>query len=1365
MKPWKINRTGIVNFWYYDDEEFLFDDGRLLLRGANGSGKSVTMQSFIPLLFDGNRSPERLDPFGSRARKMDSYLLSDGLDLEERTGYLFMEFTKPESDRYMTIGMGLKARKNMTLSTWYFILFDNRRIGAKYDLSLYKDIGERIPLTERELTNRIGEGGKVFTKQRDYKEAVNDHLFGYEDLSDFDELIELLVQIRSPKLSKEFKPTTMYEIMQNSLVTLTEEDLRPMSEAIENMDEIRVKIDTLTEAKKAMARIDSAYSKYNQYVISTKAKKFLDLSSDLERCDKEIEDMAAREDKSKTLLIQTSQDIEDRKEEQSQLEEKKNRLQAHDLARLAEEKINLEKSGERLNADIDMKEKQMEKGRQDEAAFRERLKKNEDECYLLEKETSGIMQDMAGYAEDCQYDEYAFFRDEYEKKTETSFKFDYYSQDAQKYRGKLDVALQLIREQEQIQKSYDRSTEKRDEESRKTERQRQQVQLAEKQLSDIKEEFAQQVFAWQMEHKELEIDRHNLQKAVEMAYRYRDPYRFDQILDPIKEAYEKERQLVRDNISTLSGEMRNLEKEIRAKEEEWQRLSDQPEAEPERTEAVIRNRNRLKASGIKHLPLYKAIDFVKETDESLKGRIEEALLDIGILDALIISPEDRDKALAMDEGMADKYIFADPIMLSHNLGMYLRPDSEEQELEPGSIVDVIESMLLNPGDRELFIDEQGNYGMGIIKGKSSGILSSRFIGYLSRKRYKDELLSAIRSEIDGIKEQVRGLEEAIGAYEKTLSAHKEAWEKLPGQEDLDIAFDEMKVQKLDYEAMQKTVLRLTVECEALLEQLKEVSARKIDATRQINLPARIEDYKDALEAIDSYRDLLQKFQITDQNLMHKKAEAKAIEDQLDSNEQKLEDILYDLTRLERDRDALLHKLHHIVEELKLHDYEKIEKELKDCADRLAALPGLLQSLMDSRSKLKSEVEQFAEVAERLGLRRQSVDDHLTLFRWAFEEEWKLGYVVEQTGEEIEADSKANAHRVLELYGNIFGEGKTLLDYSNSLNEKFHREQGELVEYNLKFISLFSVVPHKTVEEDDKIHIQRSDIEGRIQGKSVRFHEMQTLVERQIQEQSSLLEERDRQLFEETLINTIGRKISSKIYHSEKWVKKIDELMVSMDTSMGLKFNLRWVTRKAETEEQLATDELVEILKGEPSLLSREKKERLIAHFKSKINQVRMRMEDEQEKRSHLAIMKEVLDYRKWFEFQLYFTKSGDRKKEMTNNAFFTFSGGEKAMAMYVPLFSSVYAKYQGGRSDCPKVISLDEAFAGVDEENIQDMFRLVVELDLDFVANSQILFGDYETVPSLAVYELIRPKNATFVTLIHYKWNGKVRSLVVDHDD
>ena len=47
---WHMHRMGLIDFWYYTNEEFYFKNGHILLRGSNGRGKSVTMQSFIPIL-------------------------------------------------------------------------------------------------------------------------------------------------------------------------------------------------------------------------------------------------------------------------------------------------------------------------------------------------------------------------------------------------------------------------------------------------------------------------------------------------------------------------------------------------------------------------------------------------------------------------------------------------------------------------------------------------------------------------------------------------------------------------------------------------------------------------------------------------------------------------------------------------------------------------------------------------------------------------------------------------------------------------------------------------------------------------------------------------------------------------------------------------------------------------------------------------------------------------------------------------------------------------------------------------------------------------------------------------------------------
>ncbi len=157
---WKMSRIGFVNFWLYDEEDFAFNDGKLLLRGQNGSGKSITTQSFIPFVLDGDRTPSRLDPFGSSDRKMEYYFLGEeGKD--ESTGYLFLEFKKEEPGEYRTIGIGQRAKRGKPMDFWGFVILDGKRIG--YDFWLYKEVGSsKIPYDKRELKSVLGR--RIFSR-------------------------------------------------------------------------------------------------------------------------------------------------------------------------------------------------------------------------------------------------------------------------------------------------------------------------------------------------------------------------------------------------------------------------------------------------------------------------------------------------------------------------------------------------------------------------------------------------------------------------------------------------------------------------------------------------------------------------------------------------------------------------------------------------------------------------------------------------------------------------------------------------------------------------------------------------------------------------------------------------------------------------------------------------------------------------------------------------------------------------------------------------------------------------------------------------------------------------------------------------
>ncbi len=167
---WQANKIGLVNFWYYDEQEFPFAKGRMLLRGSNGSGKSVTMQSVVPLLLDGNVNPERLDPFGTRDRKMSNYLLEEEDGRDERTGYLYLEFHKSENERYLTIGMGLRARRGNLLING--ILQSTMVVVSGRIFSYIKKREKR-----------------VFDRQVDYMAYVNQEIFGFETVDEYKEMI------------------------------------------------------------------------------------------------------------------------------------------------------------------------------------------------------------------------------------------------------------------------------------------------------------------------------------------------------------------------------------------------------------------------------------------------------------------------------------------------------------------------------------------------------------------------------------------------------------------------------------------------------------------------------------------------------------------------------------------------------------------------------------------------------------------------------------------------------------------------------------------------------------------------------------------------------------------------------------------------------------------------------------------------------------------------------------------------------------------------------------------------------------------------------------------------------------------------
>src|SRR5262249_39773860 len=101
-------RSGLINLFKYQDQEFWYERGRLLMRGNNGTGKSRVLALQLPFLFDGEISPSRVEPDGDPARQIAWHLLMD--EHEQRTGYTWIEFGRRDengAEQIVTAGCGM----------------------------------------------------------------------------------------------------------------------------------------------------------------------------------------------------------------------------------------------------------------------------------------------------------------------------------------------------------------------------------------------------------------------------------------------------------------------------------------------------------------------------------------------------------------------------------------------------------------------------------------------------------------------------------------------------------------------------------------------------------------------------------------------------------------------------------------------------------------------------------------------------------------------------------------------------------------------------------------------------------------------------------------------------------------------------------------------------------------------------------------------------------------------------------------------------------------------------------------------------------------------------------------------------------
>lgn len=1390
---WHANKLGLINFWYYDEQEFCFAKGRLLLRGSNGSGKSVTMQSAIPLLLDGNANPERLDPFGSRDRKMSGYLLEEGDEREERTGYLYMEFKREKSEAYFTIGMGIRARRGKPLDKWYFGILDGRRVGV--DFSLYRSGAEKLTLTRKELENRLAEGGRVYDRQADYMEFVNQQLFGFATTDAYREMLDLLIQLRTPKLSRDFKPSVINDILSSALQELSEEDLRPMTEAIENMDSLRLQLETKEVARKAVDHIARVFDRYNRSMLYAKANAADQAGKRLKANTQALSEEQTKLTEVASRLTALTDELAQLSSQKATMEKEREELGKSDAYQLKQEEQKLVGQLSGLQENRAKKEVRIGKKQDDERACRTQLQQLEEKKATKRAEIQDCLEDMSAQAECMNYQAQSFLEDELTKGIDEAFSFKTYEAEFQKTKQGIQEGLVV---QQRLAKGEEKLREKRDELARQqdsADRAERKLREAEAALTEAESSWKEALYIWHGENQELKLPEEVLQGLCRFADSYDEGADYAQAKRPVDLQLQDLGIHLKEELEARKRESRTLVEEKAGCEAELREWENEREPEPERSESVLENRRRLTKRGIPYHAFYKTLEFADSLDDETRNRIEEAMLEMGLLDALVIEESYREEVLRLDPGACDRYIF-----VRENAGKTLGKTA----LDALTLNDSVNTVFLNmemtdilshismEGDAETVISADGSWRNGLLAGTISGEYHAGFIGTQARERNRAEKICVLKERITELEAEIARLSEEAVQFQNRIGHLEEEYQGFPKEKALKDALNicEEAEKWLDLQNKQKQ--KLDQEVHALIQSLQEDRTEAAKIAERLYLRNSLEVFVQASEAAMEYQNRFLKLSLIHASYLDTVAALRQQQDQLDSIEADLEQLRYDQGILEKEIRDVENRKDSIEKQLALTDYAAIQERLDTCIEWLAHYDETRGNCENERGRKETECRNTKEKIENLSAARILLEAEKTYAEEVYIEEYKLGYVFPV--EEVVADERCVEERVsaasngAEAYNSVADlaraeEKKTVVHIKSAqetvaelrksaedleslktkVQQVYFECNGYLVDYQISSFEQFGELWKKRPQETLlSTPVQRLDYQARYRGSRIPFQKLSGILDEELESLRQLIKQTDRELFEDILSNTMSRKIRSRINSAQSWVENMNRQMECMNTSSGLKLRLRWRSKTAESESQLDTAELVELLRKDYRSMKEEEAARLSQHFRSKVEESRRIAEDSGGAASFYQVMQDALDYRKWFEFQLFCEKPGERQKELTNSVFGTFSGGEKAMSMYVPLFSAVTAKYRGARPDAPQIVSLDEAFAGVDNRNIRDMFRLMREFGFDFIINSQVLWGDADTLDALAIYELVRPNNAKFVTALSFLWNGNVRVLMED---
>ncbi|MBV7705453.1 TIGR02680 family protein [Nocardia nova] len=1315
---WTPTRAGILNIWRYYREIFEFHEGRLLLRGANGSGKSKALELLLPFLFDASLRANRLSTFGTNERTMHWNMMGEGATGVTRVGYVWLEFR--QQDRWFTCGARLQATSRTT-SVHPDFFTTSQRIGEPGEEGVLVLTDSERPIGKSELDARIGEYGDVYENAAEYRNAVRTKLFPELSEQRYDALITALLQLRMPKLSQRLDPGLLSTLLSKALPPLGTDELADLAEGFERLDAQRERLARLDEESAAVAKLAHQQRTYAQRVLRAHAGELVSVTTELDTLSEQAREAAGQHDAAKQQLMDIEQKVIELEQAHAQsVSRREGLMKSHayqEGAKLDDLRANVAKA-KRWYDDAQGRTRaavaaaasatqRYRKAQETAASWREAvaLAATEIRQAALSCGMSATVDEMAASSARAECSDLL--------------------------RNSMAAREDRIRLVERYIAEHEKKRALSEAEEKRVEQARDNLAAADERLRTAGDE----------RDRELESLQHDIEEWVQSCSELRlTAESLVSVADSDAGFAERVNEVVADAREAIAAAIEACRRDKEGAVAERERPAADREkllAEQDVPPAAPRWRTADR-SVMPGAPLWQLVDFAPALDSAMAAAIEAALESSGLLDAWIGSRGE----------IAGHDIFAAPDAIQAVAGQSLADVltvHEEGGAEAESVRKVLAAIsfgrTLTDGPA-MAVAADGSWRIGNLHG-SWAKPAAIYIGAEARRRNRELRLA----ELDSIIAEIdRRIEDYDPQLEKLSNRRRSIDADMRAQPDRS-AFRSARTAFADADRSRDSADQAV---RTAIDDLRSAQAAQTAALQNLHMRSAESGLPTETPALEALRNALKSFQGKAQTWLDYRRDLQHAESDERAGAGSADDAAGAAQRSAENEERAASELRDADEQLRAVE-DSVGMEYHEVLNEIAALRTEISTTADSleaeRKRERDWTGKEAALGTKADAAAQAHQDKVA------ERDLVAQRFRELAGGNLAADAEipdsesfrdllagsGGVRAALDAARRVTAAWPTIPHTANNIGDALRRLSESVHECRTSL----SARADLDLESDGDVQLFTAVVDGVRVGAAG----LKNILRREADQSRNDITQHEHELFDKTLTGDTRRHLASRIRQANALVDAMNEHLSRVRTASDVGVQLRWQVGKDLPPGTAAAREL---LLKDPARLNDADREALHRFLRDRIEEAKA-ADSATSWEQQLA---EVFAYTRWHQFTVRIDRGrGEGFQELTKKLHGALSGGEKAIALHLPLFAAVAAHYHASPT-APRVILLDEVFVGVDTANRGQIFALLSALSLDLVLTSDHEWCTYPELSGIAIHQIVTGDDSDAVTTVRFTWNG-----------